>query len=157
MNFRTNWFDAVKREYKHITTKSGIIDLSPFAKFIVKGKKSNSLFNNLHKDHLEEQFSGPQSRSFLDYLVAGTVPKLGRTSLVHALTPKGKVYAELTLTGLPESQFMVVTGSGSELHDLRHLKQVKRYMGVGFYLNHGRIREPGWISIPATRARLPPR
>ncbi len=35
---------------------------------------------------------------FLDYAVAGTVPKPGKTSLVHMLTPKGKVYAELTIT-----------------------------------------------------------
>ena len=36
--FRTNWFEAVQREYKLVTTKVGIIDLTPFAKFIVKGK-----------------------------------------------------------------------------------------------------------------------
>ena len=41
---------------------------------------------------------GDQARDFLDYVVSGTVPKEGRTSLAHALTPKGKVYAELTLT-----------------------------------------------------------
>jgi dimethylglycine dehydrogenase len=58
-------------------------------------------------------------------VIAGTVPKAGRTSLGHALTPKGKVYAELTLTGLPDNKgFMIVTGSGSERHDLRHLVQV---------------------------------
>ncbi len=68
---------------------------------------------------------GDQARDYLDHLVAGTVPKEGRTSLGHALTPMGKVYAELTLTCLPDNKgFMIVTGSGSELHDLRHLQQV---------------------------------
>lgn len=35
------------------------------------------------------------------------------------LTPKGKVYAELTVSQLYPGEFMLITGSGSELHDLR--------------------------------------
>ena len=35
------------------------------------------------------------------------------------LTPRGRVYAELTVTQLTENHFMAITGSGSELHDLR--------------------------------------
>lgn len=35
------------------------------------------------------------------------------------LTPRGKVYAELTVSQLYPGEFMLVTGSGSELHDLR--------------------------------------
>jgi glycine cleavage system aminomethyltransferase T len=41
--FRTNWFEAVQREYKLVTTKVGIIDLTPFAKFVVKGKPISKL------------------------------------------------------------------------------------------------------------------
>ena len=65
--------------------KSGenFIDLTPFAKITVKGS---------------------EARGFLDYVVAGTVPKPGRTSLAHALTPKGKVYAEFTITGSGSAQ-----------------------------------------------------
>ena len=47
-----------------------------------------------------------------------------RTSVVHALTPSGKVYAELTLTGMAGGRFMAVTGSGVEGHDLRHMTEV---------------------------------
>ena len=82
----------------------GIIDLTPFAKIKV---------------------SGPDARKYLDYLLAGTIPKPGRTTLAHALTVGGKVYAEFTVTGLDDG-FMVVTGSGSELHDLRHMEEVAR-------------------------------
>jgi dimethylglycine dehydrogenase len=32
--------------------------------------------------------------------------------------------AEFTITGLEDGSFMIVTGSGSELHDLRHLQKV---------------------------------
>ena len=102
---RTNWHEAVRREHEIVTVGVGLIDLTPFAKFIVEGD---------------------DARKYLDHLVAGTVPKEGRTSVVHALTPAGKVYAELTLTGMSGGRFMVVTGSGVEGHDLRHMHEVAR-------------------------------
>ena len=35
--------------------------------------------------------------------------------------------AEFTVTGMEETNnFMVITGSGSELHDLRHMEEVAR-------------------------------
>ena len=80
-----------------MTTKVGLIDLTPFAKIKV---------------------SGSSAREFLDYAVAGTVPKAGRTSLAHALTDGGKVMAEWTITGDPSDSesFMVVTGSGVSMN-----------------------------------------
>ena len=74
---RTNWQLEQGREYDIVTKNVGVTDLSAFGKFRV---------------------SGPGSRVFLDYAVAGTVPAPGRTSLVHMLTPRGRVYAELTIT-----------------------------------------------------------
>ena len=103
-HLRTNWFEAVQNEYKLVNENVGIIDLTPFAKIKV---------------------SGTDARQYLDYLLAGTIPKPGRTTLAHALTPGGKVYAEFTVTGLDDG-FMIVTGSGSELHDLRHMEEVAR-------------------------------
>ena len=90
-----------------MSEKVGLIDLTPFAKIKV---------------------SGVDARAYLDYLLAGTVPKMGRTTLAHALTIGGKVMAEFTITGLPEESnaFMVITGSGSELHDLRHMEEIAR-------------------------------
>ena len=83
---RTNHHSAVVREHGIVSNSVGLIDLTPFAKF-----------------HVE----GPRAREFLDRVVAGTVPKVGRTSIAHALTHKGKVYAEFTITGLAEDKFMV--------------------------------------------------
>ena len=37
------------------------------------------------------ELSGPQSSAFLDRVVAGSVPKPGRTTLAHMLTTGGKV------------------------------------------------------------------
>ncbi|NXP34975.1 M2GD protein, partial [Leiothrix lutea] len=99
---RTNWFEPVGREYKQVMEKVGVIDLSPFGKFKVKG---------------------PDSVKLLDHLFANVVPKVGSTNISHMLTPRGKVYAELTVSQLYPGEFMLVTGSGSELHDLRWIEE----------------------------------
>ena len=68
--------------------------------------------------------TGPDARKFLDRTVAGFVPKVGRTGLGHMLTSTGKVYAELTITGMDDGKYLIVTGGGSEFHDLRRLHQI---------------------------------
>ena len=45
--------------------------------------------------------------------------QVGQTNISHMLTPRGNVYAELTITTIRPDHFLCVTGSGSELHDLR--------------------------------------
>lgn len=44
---RTNWFDPVGREYKQVMERVGVIDLSPFGKFKVKGTDSVKLLDHL--------------------------------------------------------------------------------------------------------------
>jgi glycine cleavage system aminomethyltransferase T len=54
---RTNWLDAVAHEYKLVTSKVGLIDLTPFAKFVVKGE---------YQLHSSRKYLGkfsPESRS----------------------------------------------------------------------------------------------
>ncbi|XP_053303954.1 dimethylglycine dehydrogenase, mitochondrial [Spea bombifrons] len=99
---RTNWFEPVRREYKQVMEKVGVIDLTPFGKFTVKGIDATKL---------------------LDHVFANTIPKVGFTNISHMLTPKGHVYAELTVSHLSPGEFLLITGSGSELHDLRWLEE----------------------------------
>ncbi|KAG1709814.1 Dimethylglycine dehydrogenase, mitochondrial [Nymphon striatum] len=94
---RTNWFNPVGRECEMVLNRVGIIDLTPFGKFEVKGK---------------------DAIKFIDRICANNVPKIGQTNISHMLSPKGKVYAELTNTRVSEDCVLCVTGSGSELHDL---------------------------------------
>ncbi|KAJ8286966.1 hypothetical protein GJAV_G00045430 [Gymnothorax javanicus] len=99
---RTNWFEPVGRECKLVMEKVGVIDLTPFGKFRVRGKDSVKL---------------------LDRLFANVVPKVGLTNISHMLTPTGRVYAEVTITQLAPGEFLLITGSGSELHDLRWIEK----------------------------------
>uniref|UniRef100_A0A673IL62 Dimethylglycine dehydrogenase, mitochondrial n=1 Tax=Sinocyclocheilus rhinocerous TaxID=307959 RepID=A0A673IL62_9TELE len=99
---RTNWFGPVGRECKLVMEGVGVIDLSPFGKIIVKGEDSHRL---------------------LDRLFANTLPKVGQTNISHMLTPRGRVYAEVTVTQTAPGEFLLITGSGSELHDLRWIER----------------------------------
>ncbi|XP_061118700.1 dimethylglycine dehydrogenase, mitochondrial [Conger conger] len=99
---RTNWFEPVGRECKLVMENVGVIDLTPFGKFKVKGKDSVKL---------------------LDRLFANTMPKVGLTNISHMLTASGRVYAEVTITQLAPGEFLLITGSGSELHDLRWIEK----------------------------------
>lgn len=105
---RTNWFESVGRECTLVMERVGVIDLTPFGKFRVKGNDSHKL---------------------LDRLFANTMPKVGHTNISHMLTPTGKVYAEVTITQLSPGEFMLITGSGSELHDLRWIETEAREGG----------------------------
>uniref|UniRef100_A0A2K6EZE8 Dimethylglycine dehydrogenase, mitochondrial n=1 Tax=Propithecus coquereli TaxID=379532 RepID=A0A2K6EZE8_PROCO len=99
---RTNWFEPVGSEYKQVMQRVGVIDLSPFGKFNIKGRDSIRL---------------------LDRLFANVIPKVGFTNISHMLTPKGQVYAELTVSHQFPGEFLLITGSGSELHDLRWIEE----------------------------------
>lgn len=52
---RTNWFEPVGREYELVLNKVGVIDLTPFGKFEVKGKDATK---------------------FMDIMVAYVLPKV---------------------------------------------------------------------------------
>ncbi|KAL5260238.1 hypothetical protein ACHWQZ_G010380 [Mnemiopsis leidyi] len=99
---RKHYHDAVGREVDMIMNRVGVADLTPFGKFMLEG---------------------PGATKFLSSMVANTLPKLNRVNISHMLTPNGKVYAELTISRLDKDKYYLVTGSGSELHDLRWLKQ----------------------------------
>lgn len=102
---RTNWFEPVGRECDLVLSKVGIIDLTPYGKFEVKGK---------------------DAADFLDRVFANELPEVGHSNISHMLTPKGKVYAEMTVTCLEAARYFLVTRSNTEFHDLRWLLENQR-------------------------------
>lgn len=85
----------VAREVKAVREAVGCIEIANFAKHC---------------------FRGPGARPFLDRLLAGRLPKPGRLSLTPMLTPKGKLYGDLTVAclgnGRDEDHFLLF-GSGA--------------------------------------------
>uniref|UniRef100_T1J2V2 Dimethylglycine dehydrogenase n=1 Tax=Strigamia maritima TaxID=126957 RepID=T1J2V2_STRMM len=103
---RTNWFQPMIRECRAVLNNVGIIDLTAFGKFSVSGK---------------------DSRQFLNTILANNIPKVGCTNVSHIITPRGKIYGELTVTCVEPDLFFCITGAGSELHDLRWLEDRMKF------------------------------
>ena len=102
---RSRSHDYVSKEVKNVRENVGVTEIANFSK---------------------HEFQGPDARKFLDYVLAGRIPKPGRICLNPMLTPKGKLYGDLTVACLNDNKF-IVFGSGAvqEMHRRwfeKHLK-----------------------------------
>ena len=93
---RSRSHDYVSKEVKNVRENVGVTEIANFSK---------------------HEFQGPDARKFLDYVLAGRIPKPGRICLNPMLTPKGKLYGDLTVACLNENRF-IIFGSGvvQEMH-----------------------------------------
>jgi len=94
---RTNWFEHVGNECRRLRERVGVIDLTPFTKHVVEG---------------------PGAEAWLDSLVANKVPaRIGRMALSHALTKRGGIRSEFTITKLADERYYVVSAGAAERYD----------------------------------------
>jgi len=93
---RSRSHEYVSKEVKNVRENVGVIEVANFSK---------------------HEFQGPDARKFLNYVLAGRIPKPGRICLNPMLTPKGKLYGDLTVACLNDNRF-IVFGSGAvqEMH-----------------------------------------
>ena len=93
---RSRSHDYVSKEVKNVRENVGVTEIANFSK---------------------HEFQGTSARKFLDYVLAGRIPKPGRICLNPMLTPKGKLYGDLTVACLNDNKF-IVFGSGAvqEMH-----------------------------------------
>ena len=63
-------------------------------------------------NYAKHEFKGPGAGALLNYLLAGRIPKVGRLALTPMLTPKGKLYGDLTVACLGTGHYMLF-GSGA--------------------------------------------
>ena len=93
---RSRSHEYVAEEVKAVRTGVGATEIANFAK---------------------HEFTGPEARKFLDYILAGKIPKPGRIVLTPMLTPKGKLYGDLTVACLKENKFILFgSGAAQEMH-----------------------------------------
>jgi dimethylglycine dehydrogenase len=98
---RSNYFEHVGNECKHVNEKVGLLDMSAFAKCIVKG---------------------PGAELWLESLFANTIPKnIGRIGLVHMLSKNGGVRAEFTVYKTAPQSYYLVSAGAFETHDHDYL------------------------------------
>ncbi|MDY0885497.1 FAD-dependent oxidoreductase [Dongia soli] len=101
---RSRAHDYVAREVKAVRENVGVIEIANFAK---------------------HEFKGPGARAYLDRVLAGKLPKQGRLALTPMLTPKGKLYGDLTVACLAEDHFMLF---GSGMMQEAHRRWFERHL-----------------------------
>lgn len=94
---RSNAWEAVRAEALAVRERVGLMDLSTFSKFDVKG---------------------PDAHAFLDRICANKVPaKDGGVVLGHLLNANGFIESEITITRLGPEHFYVLSAAAAQLYD----------------------------------------
>ncbi len=103
---RSNWWDVVKSEATAVRERVGLMDLSTFSKFEVKGA---------------------DAFAFLDRICSNKIPaRDGAIMLGHLLNDNGFIESELTVTRLAEDHFYVLSAAVAQQHDFDQLTWRKR-------------------------------
>ncbi|HED14514.1 MAG TPA: FAD-dependent oxidoreductase [Gammaproteobacteria bacterium] len=106
---RSNAFTAIAAECHHVRTAVGINEIHNFGKY---------------------EISGPQAESFLDTVMAGRLPKLGRLGLCPMLNDKGKIIGDFTISRLQECCFQVTGSYAAQAYHLRWFEKHQPISGV---------------------------
>ena len=109
---RSNAFDATAREVKAVREKVGINEVHNFGKYLVKGAGA---------------------RAWLDRIMAGRVPQVGRLSLTPMLSPKGRLIGDFTISCLCEEEFQLTASYGSQAY---HMRWFLQNMDAGVHLEN---------------------
>ncbi|MFK7994675.1 MAG: FAD-dependent oxidoreductase [Granulosicoccus sp.] len=96
------WFDAVGEECRNVRDNVGLLDMGGFTKYEVKGEGS---------------------AAWLDSLISGKLPRIGRLSLSYCCAEDGGVWAELTITRIADEHFMLISGAAARWHDYQWLDE----------------------------------
>src|SRR5215469_6687911 len=101
---RSNYFEHVGRECRHVHEKVGLLDMTAFSKFEV---------------------TGPGAQAWLEHLLSNRVPKrIGRLALTYLLTKLGGVRSEFTVYREGPEQFYLVSAGALERHDFDYLTKL---------------------------------
>ena len=133
---RSNAFDATAREVHAVRNAIGINEVQNFGKFAV---------------------TGHGARAWLDYVMAGRIPQIGRMSLTPMLSPKGRLLGDFTVSCLAEDDFQLTASYGAqEVHYrwlMRHLGRDVRVRNVSDCRTGFQIAGPNALDLLAACTR----
>ncbi len=100
---RQNWFDNAAREHRAIRETVGLYDMSSFGKIRIEG---------------------PEAEAFLNHVAASdlSVPT-GRIVYSQLLNSRGGIEADVTITRLSETAYLMVTPAATRLADQEWLRR----------------------------------
>jgi glycine cleavage system T protein len=100
---RQNWFEHSANEHRGVRTAVGLFDQSSFAKFRLEGADASRVLNRICAN---------------DVAVAP-----GRMVYTQWLNDRGGIEADLTVTRLDETAYLIVSGAETETKDFHWLKR----------------------------------
>ena len=129
---RSNAFAATAAECRAVREAVGINEIHNFGKYLVEG---------------------PGAEAWLDRIMAGRIPSVGRMSLTPMLSPKGKIIGDFTLSRLSEDQFQITASFGAQAYHMRWFEQ--NLPDAGVTVRNVSTRRIGFqIAGPRARALL---
>ena len=109
---RQNWWEPVGREARMLRESVGVIDISNFANYVVKG---------------------PGAHDWLDRLVANRVPtEVGRSCLTPLISVRGGVAGDFTITKVADDKYMMIGSGMAERYHQRFFNMVELPEGTSF-------------------------
>ncbi len=109
---RQNWFEPVARECRALRNAVGIIDISNFAKYRIRGAGAHA---------------------WLERLVANRVPvETGRSCLTPLLGLRGGIAGDFTITRLADEDYLMIGSGIAERYHARYFAMVERGDDVDF-------------------------
>ncbi|SLN46037.1 GcvT family protein [Ruegeria meonggei] len=116
---RQNWWQPVGQEARMLRETVGIIDISNFANYVVKG---------------------PGAYDWLDQLVANQVPtQIGRSCLTPMISVRGGVAGDFTITKVADDEYMMIGSGMAERYHQRFFNMVDLPAGTTFEVATNRI------------------
>ena len=98
-----NTFEVVAEECRAVRERVGVLDLSSFAKYEVRGAQAQALLNRVSANRMPTRDGG--------------------IALTHYLSAQGRITGESTVTRLREDCYYVLSGAAAEDRDLDTLTQ----------------------------------
>ena len=126
---RSNAFPHVAEEVRAVREAVGVIEIANYAK---------------------HEVSGPGAAEYLDRIFANRLPEVGRLLLSPILTPKGKLYGDLTLGRLSQDRF-VIFGSGAAQN--MHRRWFESHLPAAGVSYRNRTDELHGLSIAGPKSR----
>ena len=109
---RQAWFDAVGRECRALRRSVGIVDVSNFGKYVVRGEGA---------------------AEWLDRIIANHVPKEdGRSCLTPLLGERGGIAGDFTVTRIEREHFVIIGSGIAERYHQRYFAKVPKPQSVHF-------------------------
>lgn len=106
---RSNAFDIVGEECGAVRNGVGINEVHNLSKFLFKGEGAHA---------------------YLDKIMAGKIPSLGKLSLCPMLSPSGKIVGDFTVSKLAEQEYQLTASYGSQAYHQRWFEQYLPESGV---------------------------